>query len=246
MNNLPVAVEQCINSFVAAAQHAFGADLLSVVLYGSAADGRMRVTSDVNLLLLLRVFEPDAADALREPMRLAHAAVQMKVMFLLESELGAAADAFAVKFTDIVARHRVLYGNDPFIALDTSREAILLRLKQVLLNLQLRLRERYVLVSLREEQLVQVIADCAAPLRAGAASLRQLESSLTRPASAVSSKQALEDIVQAAGDAQMSDALQLMSSARENGQLVPGQAGPALLGLIRLTAHLRERVARLP
>jgi hypothetical protein len=44
-------------------------------------------------------------------------------MFILESEIVVAKDAFAVKFADIVARHQVLYGNDPFAGLTISREA---------------------------------------------------------------------------------------------------------------------------
>ena len=46
-------------------------------------------------------------------------------------------------FADIIARHEVLYGPDPFIGLIVSREAALHRLLQVLVNLQLRLRERH-------------------------------------------------------------------------------------------------------
>ena len=86
---------------------------------------------------------------MREPMRLAQATVRMNVMFLLESEVPTAMDAFALKFTNIVSRRRVLYGTDPFVAVKPSRDAHIRRLKQVLLNLQLRLRERYVLPSLR-------------------------------------------------------------------------------------------------
>ena len=110
------------------------------------------------MLLVLKTFKQSSADRLREPMRLAHAAVQLNAMFLLEAEVHAAMDAFAVKFADISARHRVLFGTDPFAGLRPPRDSLVRRLKQVLLNLQLRLRERYVLVSLREEQLAIVIA----------------------------------------------------------------------------------------
>ena len=72
-------------------------------------------------------------------------------------------EAFTVKFADIVGRHRVLYGNDPFSDRDLPRAALIRRLDQVLLNLQLRLRERYVLMGEREELLARVIADAAGP-----------------------------------------------------------------------------------
>lgn len=228
--------EQSINAFVDAARAAFESDLAAAVLFGSAAEGRLRATSDVNLMLVLHRFDQSHADRLREPMRLAHAAVQMHVMFILESEMAAAAEAFAVKFADIRSRRRVLFGSDPFADLDLPRDALVRIIKQVLLNLQLRMRERYVLVSLREEQLMHVIADAAAPLRSSAASLLQLEG---RPAA--SPKAALEQIALELEDSRYVAALQQVSMAREEGRLPPGSAVPTLMTLMQLTQHLRER-----
>jgi hypothetical protein len=164
----------------------------------------------------------------------------MNVMFLLEDEVPAAMDAFAVKFADIVARHRVLFGSDPFAKLSPPRDALIRRLKQVLLNLQLRLRERYVMLSLREEQLALLIADAAGPLRSSAASLLKLEG---QPP--LAPKEALEKVVGEMNDAGLVAALNEISAAREDRQLAPGKAAPALMSLIELTRRLRERVARL-
>jgi predicted nucleotidyltransferase len=237
---LPEEIQRHLDVFVAAAQTAFGADLAAAVLFGSAADGQLRATSDVNLLLLLKRFTPQAADALRAPLRLAHAAIDLQVMFLLESELTQAADAFAVKFADIIARHRVLLGNDPFASLHTSRDAVLCRLRQVLLNQQVRMRERYMLLSLNEEQLAGAIADAAGPLRSAAASLAQLEGK-----SALSGKQALEAFVDQLGEPSLHAALQAMSAARETARLAPGQALPAFTSLMTITERLREHAEQM-
>ena len=232
---LPEEIQRHLDLFVAAAQTAFGDDLAAAVLFGSAADGQLRATSDVNLLLLLKRFTPQTADALRGPLRMAHAAIDLQVMFLLESELTQAADAFAVKFADIIARHRVLLGVDPFASLHTSRDAVLRRLRQVLLNQQVRMRERYMLLSLNEEQLAGAIADAAGPLRSAAASLAQLEGK-----SALSGKQALDAFVVQLGDPALHTALQAMSKARETARLAPGQALPAFTSLMTITERLRE------
>ena len=237
---LPDEVGQVLNAFVEAAKNAFGSDLVSVVLFGSAAEARLRATSDVNVLLVLKRFEQARADDVREPLRVAHAAVQLNAMFLLETEIAAANEAFAVKFADIQARHRVLFGADPFANLGTPRDALVRRLGQVLLNLQLRLRERYVMVSLREEQLARVIADAASPLRASAASLLQLEGR-----TAATPKAALEEVVAGLGDPQLSAVLAEISAAREEASLEPGRAPAVLMTLIDLTQRLRERVERL-
>jgi predicted nucleotidyltransferase len=234
---LPDAIERTIASFIDAAKQAFGPDLVSIVLFGSGAEQSLRATSDVNILLVLKRFDQAEADRLREPLRFAHAAIELNPMFLLESEVPAAMEAFAVKFADILHRHRVLHGSDPFASVTVSNAALLRRLKQVLLNQQIRLRERYILLSLREEQLGRVIADAAPPLRSSAASILQLEGN-----PAPSPKKALERVVAGFNDPALGDVLLAMSHVRDGDRLEPGDAPGILMDLMRLTEKLRERV----
>src|SRR2546427_3169389 len=184
---LPAPVKQVLDDFLLASKESFGKDLLSVVLYGSAAEGKLRATSDVNLVLVLSSFEQSKADSLRAPLRLAQAAIQLRPMFLLKEEIPHAARSFASKFADILRRRVTLYGDDPFASLSIPREVQILQLKQQLLNQILRLRASYVSRSLREEQLCLVIAHAIGPLRSSAAAVLELQG---RPA--VSSHGALE------------------------------------------------------
>ncbi len=112
--DLPEPVGAALEEFVEAARGAFGADLRSVVLYGSAAEGRLRPTSDVNVILVLDRFDRAAADRLRGPLGTARAAIELAVMFLLTAEVRPASEAFAAKFADVRRRRRVLFGEDPF------------------------------------------------------------------------------------------------------------------------------------
>ena len=189
---------------------------------------------------MLRRFDHARADALREPLRTARAAFGATVMFLLAEEIGDAAEAFAVKFADVLRRRRVLHGTDPFEALSVSREAQLRRLRQVLLNQALRMRERYATVSLREEQLARALVDAAGPLRSAAATLLELEG-----APPPSPKEALERIVSELGEPAWREALGALSRAREESDLPPGQAAPAFLALLAVAERLRARAARL-
>jgi predicted nucleotidyltransferase len=237
VNTLPPNVARVLNGFVEQARSAFDGDLRAVVLYGSGAEGKLRATSDVNLLLVLSAFEREKADALREPLRVAHAAIRLRAMFLLDSELRPAAEAFAVKFADIIRRRRVLYGEDPFDAVSVSRGDALLRLKQTLLNLTLRLREAYVARGLREEQLVATIADAAGPLRSCAAALLELEG---RPAE--SAKEALRQVAASLPDgAARAEGISRISEARQEQTLAPGVAAPTLFHLIELARSMRTR-----
>lgn len=233
------AVDDQLNDFVRAAHTALGDDLLSIVLFGSAAEGRLRPTSDVNVLLLLKRFDRARVDQLREPLRLAHAAIRLSPMFVLRDELEPATRAFAVKFLEIKRRHVLLYGSDPFAALEVSRASTVMRLRQELLNLALRLRQTYMLRSLREEQLVFAVADAAGPLRAAAATLIEL-----RGEPALPPKEALERVAQEIrpGDDGL---LASISRAREQRELPAGEAGTVLLGLADLASELQRRAESL-
>lgn len=239
-HELAVATATALSKFVDDAKGALGDDLRSIVLYGSAAEDKLRITSDVNIVLVLHRFSPEKMDPFREPFRLAHASIRLTAMFLLADEITSAAEAFAVKFGDIISRHRVLFGDDPFLHLDISRAATVRRLQQVLLNLVLRLRHEYVLSSLREEQAAFAIADAAGPLRASAQTILQLES---RAAS--SPKEALQILIRDAGFAAFAPLLAQISIARETGQLPPGSAALTLAKTISLAETMHQRAEKM-
>jgi predicted nucleotidyltransferase len=174
-SGLPANVAAILQNFVGEARAALGPDLVSVVLFGSAVDGKLTETSDVNLILVLAAFDAGKLAAISDTLQAAEAAIQLRVMFLLEREIPAAMDYFAQKFADVLRRHRVLFGKDVFAAKTVSRQPEIFRLRQILLNLTLRLREAYVLRGQQGEQVAHVLAETLGPLRAAAATLMELE-----------------------------------------------------------------------
>jgi hypothetical protein len=188
------------------------------------------------LLIAPTSFDRFRIDALRTPLRVAHDAHRLTPMFLLLDEIPAAAEAFAVKFADIVRRRRVLFGNDPFAALAVPRERLIARLDQVLLNLRLRLRASYMTRSLFEEQLVAAVADSAGLLGSAESTLLELE---RQPAA--SPKEALQRAVESFGDGRLTDAVQRISEAREQRLLPPGVAPDTVLALIDIAIRMQAR-----
>ena len=237
--DLPATASTVLNDFLAKAKEILGGDLRSAVLYGSAAEGRLRPTSDLNLILVLERFEPAAMDRLRETLRLGQAAARLAVMFLLASEVASAMQAFAAKFADVKRRRRVLLGEDPFAGLAIPRAAEIARLRQVLLNLVLRLRAAYASDGDREERLALAVADAAGPLRSCAATLLELQGS-----PAASGKEALETLASQAGGGQ-GNTLRRVSEARETRILPPGTAAPTLLAVVDLAQRLRSQAEAL-
>lgn len=237
---LPETVRRIITDFVQTAEKAFENDLRSIVLYGSGAEGKLRATSDVNLILVLSALDHAKMDRLRGSFQTARAAIQLTAMFLLEDELKPSIESFSVKFTDILHRHKVLYGDDLFAKLIIPRQVTLTRLRQVLLNLSLRLREQYMTHSPREDELVLVIADVAGPLRACAATLLELREEITKPP-----KEALLQVASSLSRSHWEETLCRLSQARETRSLPPGTAGPTLFSLIDLANRMRTQVETL-
>jgi predicted nucleotidyltransferase len=238
LDAMPVGTRRFLEDFVEATKGAIGADVRSIVLFGSGAEGRLRETSDVNVLVMLARFEPKAVASLREPLAVAAAAVRLNAMFLVEGELAAAARLFAVKFADIQHRHLVLHGDDPFVDLRIPREAEIVRLNQVLLNLTLRLRQSYATAGLHEERLALVVADAAGPLRVSAQMLLELEGR-----AAPTPKEALTHVARELEAPP--DLVDVISRSREQGHLAPGIAPKALVDLLTLLGSMRARADRL-
>lgn len=238
--DMPAEACQMLTTLVERAREELGDDLVSIILYGSAAEGRMRATSDINLLFVLRRFARAGIDPLRESLRLARAVADVKVMFVLETELADAANAFAMKFADIAHRHQVLYGPEVVAHLTISREAKIAQLNQVLLNLILRLRERYALVSLREEQLALTLAEFAGPLRVSAALLLELQGT-----PAPSAKDALAQVTADLQIINGAEALRALSQSRETRILPPGVAQETCFTLLDIAEQMRQAVERM-
>ena len=240
LEDLPELSGVAVAGFVTAARQAFLDDLRSVILYGSGAEGRLRPTSDINLILVLSSFDPAKAIAVRSQFAYAQSAGRVTAMFLLETEIGSAVELFAQKFSDILRRHRVLFGSDPFVGISVPRSAEIWRLRQVLLNLTLRLRESNVEYGSTPERVSRLIADSAGPIRSCAASLLELEGN-----AALAPKEALADFASSLGEAGWDEVLTHISETRERALLSPDVADATVLRLIELATRLRDRVEAL-
>jgi predicted nucleotidyltransferase len=240
IRDLPDVVARVLDQTVEAAARTLGEALQSIVLFGSAAENRLRPTSDVNLLIVVARFDPKGVDAVRPTLQQGRAAIRLAVMWLTQDELEPAAESFAVKFADIVRRHRVLYGSDPFERLTVSRPAAIARVRQVLLNLMLRLRASYALERDREERLAYLIADAAGPLRATAAEILDLQGT---PAS--NGREALELLAHQWSSTKAPALIASISQARETRRLDPEATATVFLDVIDLVSHLHRRAAAL-
>ena len=238
--NLPENIRTVLSGFLASAQQAFADDLRAAVLFGSAADGSLRKSSDVNLLLILNRFSTDRAQLLRNEMATAQAAILLRVMFIANDEIPAACEAFAQKFSDILRRRVVLLGSDPFAGIVIPRSAQVHRLRQVLLNLLLRLREVYAERDAGNRIALSMMADSTGALRSSAALLLQLEGRTTS-----TPKQALIDVAEEIAPGKFAAALGKISVLRESASLSAPDAEQVMIAMMVLAAAMHTRAALL-
>jgi predicted nucleotidyltransferase len=238
LEGLPSNVASVLTTFLTAAHDALSDDLVSAVIFGSAAEGQLGPTSDVNLLLVLRTFPPDKIAQMRDAFLTAEAAINLRAMLVLEGELPAAAEFFAQKFADILRRHKTVFGKDVLTSLKVGRPAEVFRLRQILLNLVLRLREACAARGHRPEQVQRILADTFGPLRAACATLLELEGTPNADSSAALA------MVAASFGAQSGEAAARLATAHD-GKSLGSDAADALFQVLALVVQVSQRAARL-
>ena len=131
-----------LDELVTQLRSAYGAQLSSVVLYGSAATGEhVAKKSDYNVLVLLARIEAGALSAASAVARAWNEAGNPPPMTMTEEEWRRSSDVFPMEYSDILARNRVLYGTPPFGGIRISRENLRLQLEQQVMGKLLQLRQ---------------------------------------------------------------------------------------------------------
>lgn len=121
---------------------AYGEVLRAVVLYGSAVAGEhIAKRSDYNVLVVVDRIPLDRLRALASVTRAWRDAGNPPPMTFTAVEWHSSADVFPMEYADILERHRVLFGGDPFTGLRVNPVNLRLQLEHEALGVLLRLRQ---------------------------------------------------------------------------------------------------------
>jgi predicted nucleotidyltransferase len=148
-----------LDELVAQLRSAYGKDLRTVVLYGSAAAGEhIPKRSDYNVLVIV---ESLGLDRLRNAAAVARAwgeAGNPPPLTLTMSEWRGSADIFPMEYADILDRHRVLYGDPPFDGIRVSPQDLRLQLELETMGKLLKLRQGVLAAGGDEKGVVELLA----------------------------------------------------------------------------------------
>jgi predicted nucleotidyltransferase len=216
-------------------------ELVSVVLYGSAARGEYREgSSDLNILVLLREATPSM---LRRGSALARGWVaegNPPPLMLGAEEMRRSLDVFPIEYSDIRDGHRVLHGEDPFAGLEIDSEHLRLQCEHEIKGKQIQLREGYLLSAEEPEELGTLL------LRSFPTFLVLFRTvlRLTDSAAAQDAESVITQMAERVGFSP--DALREIHQARSRGQaLRPDPAAPVVIGYLEAVARTVEFVDRL-
>ncbi len=135
--------EKQIEEFVSRLKQSAGPNLISVILYGSAATGDFRPDfSNVNLLAVLRQASFADLAALAPATDWWHAQKHHSPLLLTREEIERSADVFSIEFLDMKERHRLLYGEDVLSTLKVPMHLHRAQLEYELREKLILLRER--------------------------------------------------------------------------------------------------------
>jgi hypothetical protein len=160
-------VHHALNGLLRDLTNTHGDNLVSVVLYGSAAAGdHIELRSDYNLLITLKRITPEdlrlAQPPMREWQRLGH---PLPVYFTAE-ELSDAADVFPIEFHQMAKARVVLYGKDPFEFVKLSDANLRHQTEYELRSKLIQLRRMYIPASTSIEKLCDLMSDSLASFAA--------------------------------------------------------------------------------
>lgn len=179
---VPQGLEGTLTMLGAALSQQLGESLVSLILYGEAANSASWQPDGVaNLLVVADRVDVDLLDQLAEPLREARRQVHLGVMVLTEAELRSSCDVFPTKFLNMREHHTVLCGSDPLADLVIARDHLRLRCEQEVKNILLRLRQAYLGRAHRGELLVRTLHETAAALVATLAAVAALGSGQEAP-----------------------------------------------------------------
>jgi predicted nucleotidyltransferase len=158
MRRLDTRTEQTIEKFAHEIQTLYGDDLVSLILYGSAAGTDfVPDRSDLNFLVVLKSVTPKA---LRKAMPFVRAWHRQKIatpLFVDPEFLRSSLDVFPIEFLDMQEQHRVLAGTDILLELKISPKNLRLQCEEELKGKLLNLRRAYLETAGRADALEELM-----------------------------------------------------------------------------------------
>ena len=149
-----------LQQLVGRLHYACGDDLVSVILYGSAArDDFHEHYSDVNVMIVLRHMQPSIYPGLASVLHWWSVDEKLRPPTIMKlEELRESSDVFAIEMLDIQSSHKTLFGEDVVSAIQVPMNLHRVEVERDLRTTLLRLRNHLLLTEDGDDELKLVMA----------------------------------------------------------------------------------------
>ena len=153
-------MQSALDQVVERLKNALGNQLVSVVLYGSAATGdQQNGYSDINILCVLNEITPRELSSVSSVFQWWRGRGNPAPLLLTRQELATSTDCFAVEFHDISEQHRILFGENVVEGLHVDDSFYRAEVEHELRAKLLRLRHKAAGVLSDRQLLARLLAD---------------------------------------------------------------------------------------
>lgn len=151
-------MDKDLDQLVQRLKSAAGANLSSVVLYGSAASGHFHPQhSDYNVLCVVGKLDARALEALGPVAHWWTGKGQPPFLVFTIDELRCSADVFAIELLDIKTAHQVLHGPDCFAEFEVPMDLHRLQVERELRTQLVRLRQAYMSAAADPKRVLELL-----------------------------------------------------------------------------------------
>lgn len=136
-------MDKTLNIFIEKLKETFEKRLSSIFLYGSSATEEVSKSSDLNLIVIIENLK--AEDLKKAHKAIADLSKKTKSLPLLmdKDEWFNSSDVYAIEYSDIKERHKILYGEDLINSINYEKSHLRFQCEQETKNLLIRLRQTY-------------------------------------------------------------------------------------------------------
>ncbi len=175
---------------------AYGENLASVILYGSAADGEYhKGLSDYNIIIVLKNLAPVELAKPNAILKKWVKAGNPPPIFFSPEIISGSADVFPIEFFDIIERRKVLFGSDPFKEVKIDPKNLRHQCEHELRSKLMTLHSRVALIADQPKELIRLILESSSSFFAAFGGILRLAGARPKP----SKKELAEQITKLTG-----------------------------------------------
>lgn len=163
LTHLPEKMQYGLKNFVEDLKNLYSDQLVSVILYGSAAgEDFVAGRSDINTVVILKKVDFDSLQKYQARQRKFEKLGIVAPLFLEPEYIQTSADSFPIEFLDIKNQNKVLYGEDFFSGLEIHLTHLRLQCEQEIKGKLIRLRQHFLEAGTSTEKLEKLLSSSLA------------------------------------------------------------------------------------